>query len=407
MKRILPICLAVILLFSACTAPKKQDITENEQTTQAEFESGKTVAAWIYYNEIEDFIKASNTESEFIANIENAVEKLTRFAVNTVILHTRAFDDAFYKSEIFPVSKYCADSEGKLKFDVLKCFIDVCRKKNIKIWCWVNPYRINKEDDVSVIQKGYFQYDVLNSENEQMLIHSANGVYYNPADEKVKRHIIDGIREILENYDIDGIHFDDYFYPRTDKDFDSVYYEKYKSDGGTLSLADFRRENVNSLIYSVCALTRKYGKVFSISPISNINQNINSYYADVKLWAESDSYVDYIIPQIYFGFQNPVQPFAETLKKWVDLTGDSEKLLVGLAVYKSGKSDTYAKNGKDEWKSRDVISKEIDLICENYKNIGFVYYSASFLYKDGDEGIEQEKNNITGALNRHFPSSVT
>lgn len=407
MKRIFVICLAVILLFSSCTVPQKENPNMSEENTQNANIAKRIVAAWIYYNEIENFVKNSNSESEFTENIENAVDRLTQYAVNTIVLHVRAFDDAFYKSDIFPVSKYCADSNGNLKFDVLKCFVEVCREKGVKLWCWINPYRINKADDISVIKKGYFQYDALNSKNEQMLIRSANGVYYNPADGQVKHHIIDGIREILENYDVDGIHFDDYFYPRTDKDFDSSYYDKYKSDGGILSLSDFRRENVNSLIYSVCALTRKYGKVFSISPISNIEQNVNSYYANVKLWATSQSYVDYIIPQIYFGFENSVQPFAETLKKWIELTGDSGKLLIGLAVYKSGTTDSYAKTGKDEWKSRDVISKEIDFICKNYKNVGFVYYSASFIYNDGDEGIEKEKINILNVLKSHFPVSAT
>lgn len=406
MKRVFAICVAVILLFSSCNVRQKDKPNISEKN-ENRYHSERIIASWIYYNEIEELVKKSNSESEFTANIENAVNRLTEYAVNTVILHVRAFDDAFYQSDIFPVSKYCADSDGKLKFDVLKCFLNVCRTKNVKLWCWINPYRINKADDISVIKKGYFQYDAFNSENEQMLIHSANGVYYNPADGQVKRHIIDGIREILENYDVDGIHFDDYFYPRTDKDFDSSYYKKYQSDGGCLSLPGFRRENVNSLISSVYTLAKKYNKVFSISPISNIDQNINSYYADVKLWATSDYYVDYIIPQIYFGLENSVQPFAETLKKWVDLTGDSEKLLIGLAVYKSGTTENYSKSGKDEWKRRDVISKEIDLICQNYKNIGFVYYSASFLYKDGDEGIEQEKKNITSVIKRRFPSSVT
>lgn len=408
MKRILAICFTVILLFSSCALPKKTNPNISEEKyIQNDSKADRVIAAWVYYNEIEELVKNSNSEDVFISNIENTVDGLKKFAVNTVILHTRAFDDAFYKSDIFPVSKYCADSDGNLKFDVLKCFIQVCRRKNVQLWCWINPYRINKADDTSVIKKGYFQYDALNSENNQMLIHSQNGVYYNPADGQVKRHIIDGIREILENYDVDGIHFDDYFYPRTDTNFDSSYYEKYKSDGGSLSLADFRRENVNSLISSVYTLTKKYNKVFSISPISNIEQNINSYYADVMLWATENAYVDYIIPQIYFGFENSVQPFAETLKKWVDLTGDNQKLLIGLAVYKSGTIDNYAKEGKSEWKSRDVISKEIDLICNNYKNVGFVYYSASFLYNSGDEGIELEKNNIINTLKQHFPSSVT
>lgn len=399
MKKLISLFLVIMLIFSSCAKSKnKKSETLPEQPTENNLIDKRTVASWLYYNEIEDLVKESASEEDFIENIENIVDKLIEFSVNTLILHVRAFDDAFYKSEIFPVSKYCRDFDGKLKFDVLKCFIDVCHRKNIKLWGWVNPYRINKFDDTSVITEGFFQYDALNSENKQMLIRSSNGVYYNPADEQVKRHIVDGIREILENYDIDGIHFDDYFYPRTDKDFDSEYYASYVKSGGTLSLADFRRENVNSLIYSVYSLTKKYNKVFSISPISNIDQNINSYYADVKLWATSDAYVDYIIPQIYFGFENPIQPFKETLEKWIDLTGDSEKLLVGLAVYKSGVTENYAKNGKDEWKSRDVIAKEIDLICRNYKNIGFVYYSASYLYKDGDDGILQEKTNIIKAL---------
>lgn len=407
MKKILSICLVFILLFSSCAVSSNKNELPSEETPQSDNSSERIIAAWLYYNEIEDLVKSSETEKDFIANIENTVDKLKEFFVNTLILHARAFDDAFYKSEIFPVSKYCEDGNGNLKFDVLQCFIDVCHSKGITLWCWVNPYRINKVDDISVIKEGYFQYDALTSQNEQMLIRSPNGVYYNPADEQVKKHVIDGIREIIENYDIDGIHFDDYFYPRTDKEIDSIYYEKYKADGGNLSLADFRRENVNSLIFSVCALVRKYNKAFSVSPISNINQNINSYYADVKLWATSDSYVDYIIPQIYFGFQNFAQPFKETLEKWVELTGDGSKLIVGLAVYKSGTTDSYAKDGKDEWKSRDVISKEIDLICQNYEKIGFVYYSASFLYKDGDEGIEQEKKNIKNTVNSYFPSSVT
>lgn len=401
MKRLLAIFLILMLILSSCAVPQKNgDNSTSETEPQNNAANQRIVAAWLYYNEIEELVKASSDENDFISNIEKAVDKLTAFSVNTLILHVRAFDDAFYKSELFPVSKYCADSGGTLKFDVLKCFITVCHKKNIKIWGWINPYRINKFDDTSVIKQGFFQYDALNSENKQMLIRCKNGVYYNPADDSVKKHIIDGIREILDNYEIDGIHFDDYFYPKTSKEIDSEYYEKYKKSGGTLSLADFRRENVNSLIYSVCALTRKYNKVFSISPISNIEQNVNSYYADVKLWASSDSYVDYIIPQIYFGFQNPIQPFAKTLEKWVELTGDSEKLLIGLALYKSGTTENYAKEGKDEWKNRDVISKEIDHILKNYKNVGFVYYSASFLYKSGDDGLSKEILNIKNVLSK-------
>ena len=408
MKKLITTILAITFLFSSCSfADNRNQKAPSESKSDKQNQEVKVIAAWIYYNEIEEFVKSSNTEDEFTQKVENAIDKLIEFSVNTVILHIRAFDDAFYTSKLFPVSKYCSDENGKLKFDVLSTFVSVCHKKCVKVWGWVNPYRINKFDDTSNIQKGYFQFEALNSENKELLIHSENGVYYNPADETVKKHIVDGIREILDSYDVDGIHFDDYFYPRTDKDFDKNYYAQYKKEGGNLKLNDFRRENVNSLILSVCSLTRKYGKVFSISPVSNIYTNVNKMYADVKLWATSDSYVDFIIPQIYFGFQNNVQPFEQTLKKWIDLTGDSDKLLIGMALYKSGTTESYSIDGKDEWKSRNVISKEIEYILSNYKNVGFAYYSASFLYSPGDEGISEEIGNIKNVLKQELPSSVT
>ncbi len=299
MKKLITTILAITFLFSSCSfADNRNKKAPSESKPDKQNQEVKVIAAWIYYNEIEELVKSSNTEDEFTQKVENAIDKLIEFSVNTVILHIRAFDDAFYVSKLFPVSKYCSDENGKLKFDVLSTFVSVCHKKSVKVWGWVNPYRINKFDDTSNIQKGYFQFEALNSENKELLIHSENGVYYNPADETVKKHIVDGIREILESYDVDGIHFDDYFYPRTDKDFDKNYYAQYKKEGGNLKLNDFRRENVNSLILSVCSLTRKYGKVFSISPVSNIYTNVNKMYADVKLWATSDSYVDFIIPQI-------------------------------------------------------------------------------------------------------------
>lgn len=400
MKRIVAIAICFTVLFSSCTS-NNTDI-ENKEQINPKIE--RIIAAWIYYNEIEEFVNKSNSEEEFKNNISNAIDKLIEYSVNTVILHIRAFDDAFYVSSIFPVSQFCDDSNGNLKFDVLKCFLEVCHSKNMKVWGWINPYRINKVDDTSNVKEGYFQFDAIKSCSE-IIIHSKNGVYYNPADSAVKKHIIDGIREILDNYEVDGIHFDDYFYPRTDDEFDKSYYDSYKSNGGTLNLNDFRRENVNSLIMSVYSLVKSYGKDFSISPVSDIDKNYNSMYADVKLWATSDSYVDYIIPQIYFGFQNPIQPFSKTLNKWIELTGDSEKLLIGLALYKSGVTENYAKDGKDEWKSREVISKEIEEILK-YKNIGFVYYSASFIYNPTDEGIAKEINNIKNTLNANLPTSA-
>lgn len=216
--------------------------------------------------------------------------------------------------------------------------------------------------------------------------------------------IVNGVKEIAENYSVDGIHFDDYFYPTSDADFDSVAYDEYKKKGDDLSLGDWRRDNVSSLIKSVYKAIKKVNPDirFGVSPASDIENDYTSLYADIEKWVSEDGYVDYVCPQIYFGFRNVKQPFMFTTKKWVALMRDSKvDLYVGLPLYKCSKVDEYAASEDESIKNEfvdnhDIISRQIIYLSKLDKIKG--YYIFSYSYLDDDE-IKDEVSLMRDAVN--------
>jgi uncharacterized lipoprotein YddW (UPF0748 family) len=132
--------------------------------------------------------------------------------------------------------------------------------------------------------------------------------------------------------------------------------------------------------------------VFSVSPSGNIEKNINSYYADVKLWCSEEGYVDVIMPQLYYGFNNEKMPFEKVFNEWVSIkTADSVRLCIGLAFYKYSKEDNYAGSGKYEWQeNNDIVSRQVKLILSDNKCSGFSLYSYSYVF---DEKLREFCNN--------------
>ena len=141
---------------------------------------------------------------------------------------------------------------------------------------------------------------------------------------------------------------DDYFYPTTDSTFDKTEYTDYTNSGGKMSLDEWRRENVNSLVSDIHTAVKSKDEclVFSISPSGDIEKNVSAYYADIPQWCKTGGYVDLIIPQLYYGFQNESKPFEDICLKWLRLErNENVNLCIGLAVYKYGKEDKYAGAG--------------------------------------------------------------
>ena len=260
-------------MFSSCSNIKQ----ESKDDLIIEAEDKKIIATWITYQEIKELVDSSSNEKEFENKIYDMVTTLKTYSINVIFLHVRAFDDCFYKSNIYPVSKYCANEDGSLKFDVLEKFIECCEPLGIEVHAWLNPYRMRNDNDIKKIPKNTLAYEYLNEGYVERLIVTNNNIYYNPAYVEVQKYILDGIREILDNYSVDGIHIDDYFYPNTSDVIDKEIFKKYKEMSGNLSLDNYRRHSINSLIASIYSLVKNYDEniCFTISPNGNIDKNYN------------------------------------------------------------------------------------------------------------------------------------
>ena len=207
-------------------------------------------------------------------------------------------------------------------------------------------------------------------------VKNVNGRWYlDPAYPETVELIESSVREILGNYDVDGVHIDDYFYPTTDPEFDREAFEV----SGSTDLAQWRMDNVNRFVKAMYDAVKNADErlVFGISPQGNIDADYNSQYADVRRWGSEEGYCDYIIPQIYFGFENENSPFLPTLKQWEELVDDSiVSLIIGLAAYKLGREDKWAGDaGELEWiNDPDIIRKQIAEVKNSAADGYALYY---------------------------------
>ncbi len=309
---------------------------------------------------------------------------------NGIILQVRAFSDAIYYSKIFSPSLHIVNNENdKLKLDMLDYFIKLSHENNIKLIAWINPYRIRSNNDISSISGNNIVNKYLNTSSVEI----KNGIYFNPAKDEVLDLIIKGVLEIVKNYDVDGILYDDYFYPSKTCDLND--YKLYKLNGGLKSLEDFRRDNINKLIRKTYEKIKEVNSdvLFGISPSGNMNNNYNAEYLDINYLIEN-KIVDFIMPQIYYGFDNTNLPFVNTVNSWSNLVKDTNiKFYVALALYKSGLEDKYAKVGINEWiNNNDIISKQIIVSRNTYNYEGFSIFRYDYLFnskKDNKQLLDE------------------
>lgn len=348
-------------------------------------------AVFISYMELQKYLKGKDIKTAK-ANINKMISALKSNKFNMIILQVRSFSDAIYESQYFPWSMVISESEGEAyHFDVLAYFIEMSHKNNLELHAWINPYRIRTSSDVSTITVKNPAYNLLETNDVDI---SDNGIYYNPASSNVQKLILDGIEEILENYQVDGIHFDDYFYPNLD--IDNENYLEY-SKHNDISKDKYHLLMVNNLVKETHKLTKKHHVVFGISPEGNIENNYSKNQADVYTWAKSNEYVDYLMPQIYYGFQNEAAPFYNVLKKWDNLVKESDvKILPALAFYKSNQEDLYAKNGKYEWiENDDIIMRQVLLSRNMQSYAGFALFRYDSIFKEEvTEVVNSEIKNL-------------
>lgn len=376
MKKLLCAILALCFLCGCKSAPQE---TKNE----------KFIGVWITYGEIKAM---AQSPAGFQNEAETAVKRCKAIGINNIFFHVRAFCDAVYESRYFPKCEYLKDT------DALSVMVKLCHRNGIKLHAWINPYRVSTtSNDCKLLPENSPArrfYESSNKSDHINVCMTENSIYLNPAGAGARRLILAGVREIIENYDVDGIHFDDYFYPTTAADFDKASYEEYaKTAEFPLSLENWRRQNVNTLLYvCYCAIKQKNGNIlFGISPAADIDRCYNSLFADVEGWLNG-GYVDYILPQLYFGFEYPNERFRfdNLLIKWLDTVSGKAELYCGLANYKIG---TDSKADKAEWNTKtDIIARQIDLMSD-YGISGFAFFSYSSLFS-GAELNRRQLNNI-------------
>ncbi|MEE0264025.1 MAG: family 10 glycosylhydrolase [Acutalibacteraceae bacterium] len=339
---------------------------------------------WVPYMSLDT---GEYTETSFKKNFDKIVQTALSNKMNTLVVHIRPFSDALYKSEIYPSSHILTGEQGaSVEFDALEYMVEAAHNSNLKLHAWINPYRISTSETPPQLA----QSSIVNSLEAEDILEYDGGRYINPSSDMGKKLIIDGVREVVKNYNIDGIQFDDYFYPTSNTAVDSEFYQDYlenlDSECVPLTQFEWRRANVNMLISSVysCIKNIKKDVIFGVSPQCNIT-NCNEIGADVELWSNSYGYVDYICPQIYVNFEHATLPFDKSLKEWLEITKNKKvTLCIGLALYK-------ANSDYDDgtWKnSDDILKSQIQLCKQNGIDNYMVYHIDYFNNNNTDKEVQ-------------------
>lgn len=374
------------------TEPEVERVESSPAWTSQDYDSTQTaIPNQIVFSEHDEmravwipYMSLPNVTPEII---DRMVASCKAMGANAIVFHVRPFGDAVYNSLYFPSSHLLNGVQGRANadgFDPLAYVIDKAHENGMQLHAWVNPLRIqlaggNVPSELSADNPYNVWRNDDNPGNDDWVIDYNDGKFYNPAVEEVRTLIINGMAELAANYNVDGVHWDDYFYPANDETFDdSARYQSYLSGGGSMSLREWRTNNINILVRDVYNKVKATNSncVFGISPAGNI-ENCLLMGADVYEWCSTSGYIDYICPQIYWTFDSTAAPFDKRAQEWKAMVKCEDiDFYVGLALYKAGSE---ADGGK--WlRSNSIIADQIKYIRGPKVNAdGFMIYSYEYI----------------------------
>ena len=352
-------------------------------------------AMWFAYLDI-DTMLANATESDFRAQIMSAFLNAKLIGCNTVYVHVRAFSDAYYFSDLYPfAASYSGTAGVRPDYDPLRIMIDEAHNLGLSFHAWINPMRTTTKKRFAEISDNYAIKQWYNSDttNGTYLVYDSDTGYYwlSPAYSAVRELICNGVAEIITRYNVDGIHIDDYFYPTTDKSFDKLAFQT----SGRSDLSQWRRDTVSLLVSDIYTTVKSCNPSveFGVSPQGNLDNNVNKLYADVEKWCSKPGYLDYITPQIYYGYNDKL-PFDSTAETWQSLIRlPNVKLICGIAAYKVGINA--------EWSTGDMLARQTDYIDSLPGYSGCAYYRYSSLFTEGTDVsalMISERNQLREAI---------
>ncbi|HBI64768.1 MAG TPA: hypothetical protein DDX51_06585 [Clostridiales bacterium] len=357
-------------------AARRSSQMEQTDTGKALQAAAETRALWVATAYAIDYPAEPTADADTLrARCDDMLDAAQAAGINTIYFQVRPAADALYPSKRFPWSRYLTGTCGQAPeggFDPLACWTEQAHARGMKLEAWINPYRIcageHAKSDFSSLPDSSPA-----KQHPDWVVRCDGGYYFNPGLPEVRQLICDGVEEIVKAYDVDGIQFDDYFYPSPS--FDDA--DTYAAHGGGESRDDWRRENVNRLVQAVGETVHRSAKnpvcVFGISP-SGIwrNKGVNvfggsdthgyehytSSYADSLKWIKN-GWIDYICPQIYWEIGDEAADF-DTLARWWarQVQGTQVRLVLGLAAYKIGSTEY-----TDVWRTDGCaeIARQLDL----------------------------------------------
>lgn len=396
--RLISVMMAITFVMVSSIYTNGVDAAENEMR-----------AAWVSTVYNLDWPKTKNNASKQKQELTQMMDKLKGCGINTIILQVRPESDALYKSSINPWSKYLTGTQGKDPgYDPLSYAVSEAHKRGMEIHAWFNPYRVTTSGtDLSALASSNPA-----RKNPSWVIKYNNKLYYDPGNPAVIDYLVKTVTEVAKNYDVDGVHFDDYFYPSSSFPDDATY-KKY---GNGMSKADWRRENVNTLLREVKSSVKSVNPdcQFGVSPFgiwrnksdscptgsdTKGSESYSSMYADSRTWIRK-GYIDYIAPQLYWPMGYSVADYTKLVKWWAnEVKGYNVKLYIGQGIYKQGQSDYSGQNIAKEIKKQINENRKYDTVS------GSIYFSAKDILNKSQ--IYNDLKSMYGEYTGGFDSSDT
>jgi uncharacterized lipoprotein YddW (UPF0748 family) len=343
-------------------------------------------AVWIATVDNIDFPSKKNLSiDEQKAEIVRDLDLARELKMNAVIFQVRPMCDAIYASRIEPWSEFLTGEMGRAQsFDPLSFIIDEGHKRGILVHAWFNPYRAFHPAAKTVSPNH------ISKRRPDLVRRYGKYLWLDPTDAEVQKYSLSVILDVVKRYDVDGVHFDDYFYPYAEKDADGnkiefpddKNWQKYLDGLGNLAdpiaRDDWRRNHVNRFIAAVGRETKRLKPevMYGISPFGVAEENYKNLYADAEKWLR-EGWVDYFVPQIYWKSDRPNREFAPLLKHWENVNEKNRHVWAGIGTYKIP--------SKTENFSAAEIVHQISLTREIQRTAGNIQFSFKSVRSDFDK----------------------
>ncbi len=305
-----------------------------------------------------------------------------RNGLNALIVQVRPAADAFYPSQYEPWSQWLTGRQGQPPspyYDPLEFMVTETHKRGMAFHAWINPYRA----EFNIYTPSLSATHIIRMHPEWFLTYG-DKKYFDPGNKEGQQFVAAVVKDIVSRYNVDAIHFDDYFYPYRIAGKDFPDNESYKRYGNNLSKDDWRRSNTDSIIALLGRVIKAANKncQFGISPFgvwrnaekdsingSNTNgasSNYDDLYADILLWLKN-GWIDYVAPQLYWELGHKTAPYEVLLDWWNNHTY-GKQCYIGLGIYKA--------NTNKAWRDPAQLGNQI-VALRNKPNVqGMIFFSS-------------------------------